>query len=65
MLKTVIVEDDRMVAAINAQFAEKTPGVQVVAPFTTGGMRWRFWSRPAWIYCCWICICRRCPAWNC
>lgn len=36
MLKTVIVEDDRMVAAINAQFAEKTPGVQVVATFHNG-----------------------------
>lgn len=36
MLKTVIVEDDRMVAAINAQFAEKTPGVQVVASFHNG-----------------------------
>ncbi len=36
MLKTVIVEDDRMVAAINAQFAEKTPGVQVVATFQNG-----------------------------
>ena len=36
MLKTVIVEDDRMVANINAQFAEKTPGVQVVAIFHSG-----------------------------
>lgn len=36
MLKTVIVEDDRMVALINAQFAEKTPGVQVVATFHNG-----------------------------
>ena len=36
MLKTVIVEDDRMVATINAQFAEKTPGVQVVAIFHSG-----------------------------
>lgn len=36
MLTTVIVEDDRMVAAINAQFAEKTPGVQVVATFHNG-----------------------------
>lgn len=36
MLRTVIVEDDRMVAAINAQFAEKTPGVQVVATFHSG-----------------------------
>lgn len=36
MLKTVIVEDDRMVVAINAQFAEKTPGVQVVATFHNG-----------------------------
>lgn len=36
MLKTVIVEDDRMVAAINAQYAEKTPGVEVVASFHNG-----------------------------
>ena len=36
MLKTVIVEDDRMVANINAQFAEKTPGVPVVAIFHSG-----------------------------
>lgn len=36
MLKTVIVEDDRMVASINAEFAEKTPGVQVVATFHNG-----------------------------
>lgn len=36
MLKTVIVEDDRMVAAINAQFAQKTSGVEVVATFHNG-----------------------------
>ena len=36
MLKTVIVEDDRMVALINAQFAEKKPGLQVVATFHNG-----------------------------
>ena len=30
-----IGEDDRMVAAINAQFAEKTPGMQV--DYSTGG----------------------------
>lgn len=36
MLKTVIVEDDRMVAAINAQYAERTSGVQVVATFHNG-----------------------------
>lgn len=36
MLKTVIIEDDRMVAAINNQFAEKTPGVQVTATFHNG-----------------------------
>lgn len=35
MIKTVIVEDDRMVAAINNQFALKAPGVQVIA--TTEG----------------------------
>lgn len=36
MIKTVIVEDDRMVAAINNQFALKTPGVQVIATFYNG-----------------------------
>ena len=36
MLKIVIVEDDRMVAALNSQFAEKTPGVKVVATFHNG-----------------------------
>lgn len=36
MLKTVIVEDDRMVAAINTQFAERTPGVKVAAIFHNG-----------------------------
>lgn len=36
MIKTVIVEDDLMVAAINNQFALKTPGVQVVATFHDG-----------------------------
>lgn len=36
MIKTVIVEDDRMVAAINAQFAEKTAGVEVIATFHSG-----------------------------
>ena len=36
MLKIVIVEDDRMVAALNSQFAEKTPGVKVVATFYNG-----------------------------
>lgn len=36
MIKTVIVEDDRMVAAINAQFAERTPGVTIAATFHNG-----------------------------
>ncbi len=36
MLKTVIVEDDRMVAAINGQFAARTPGVELVATFHNG-----------------------------
>lgn len=36
MLKTVIVEDDRMVAAINAQFARQTPGVEIAATFHNG-----------------------------
>ncbi|MEY8353258.1 response regulator [Lachnospiraceae bacterium 54-53] len=36
MIKTVIVEDDRMVASINSQFAAKTPGIQVIATFHSG-----------------------------
>lgn len=36
MIKTVIVEDDLMVAAINNQFLMKTPGFQVTATFHTG-----------------------------
>lgn len=36
MIKTVIVEDDRMVASINSQFAAKTPGIQVIATFYSG-----------------------------
>lgn len=36
MLKTVIIEDDRMVAAINAQFAEKAGGVEIIASFHNG-----------------------------
>lgn len=36
MIKTVIVEDDLMVAEINQQFALKTPGIQVVATFHNG-----------------------------
>ncbi|MBQ6986367.1 MAG: response regulator [Oscillibacter sp.] len=36
MIKTVIVEDDLMVASLNAQFAYKTPGVEIVATFHNG-----------------------------
>ncbi len=36
MIKTVIVEDDRMVASINGQFAERTTGIQIVAVFHNG-----------------------------
>ncbi len=36
MIEAVIVEDDRMVAAINGQFVEKTPGIQVIAVFHNG-----------------------------
>ncbi len=32
----MIVEDDRMVAAINSQYAERTAGIQVVAVFHNG-----------------------------
>lgn len=36
MIKTVIVEDDLMVAAINNQYLMKTPGFQVTATFHSG-----------------------------
>lgn len=36
MIKTVIVEDDMMVASINRTFAMKTPGLDVVAIFRNG-----------------------------
>ena len=36
MIKTVIVEDDLMVASINKQFALKTPGMQIAAVFHNG-----------------------------
>ncbi len=36
MIKTVIVEDDLMVAEINNQFAQKTPGIQIAATFHNG-----------------------------
>ncbi len=36
MIKTVIVEDDLMVASINQQFAIKTPGINVIATFHNG-----------------------------
>lgn len=36
MIKTVIVEDDLMVASINQQFALKTPGVNIAATFHNG-----------------------------
>ena len=33
MIKTVIVEDDLMVASINSQFAKRNPNIQIVATF--------------------------------
>lgn len=36
MIKTVIVEDDLMVASINCQFAQKNPDIQIVATFHNG-----------------------------
>lgn len=36
MIKTVIVEDDLMVAEINNQFAQRTPGIQIAATFHNG-----------------------------
>lgn len=36
MIKTVIVEDDLMVASINSQFAKRNPNIQIVATFHNG-----------------------------
>lgn len=36
MIKTVIVEDDLMVASINTQFAKQTPEVKIIATFHDG-----------------------------
>lgn len=36
MIKTIIVEDDLMVAAINQQFAMRTPDIQIIATFHNG-----------------------------
>ena len=36
MIKTVIVEDDLMVASINSQFARRNPNIQIVATFHNG-----------------------------
>ena len=36
MIRIVIVEDDLMVSALNAQFAEQTPSIHVVATFHDG-----------------------------
>jgi len=42
MIKVVIVEDDLMVAAINKQYIQKTPGLDVVATFHNGKDAWDF-----------------------
>ncbi|WP_312104948.1 response regulator [Lachnoclostridium sp.] len=42
MIKVVIVEDDLMVAAINKQYIQKTPGLDVVATFHNGKDAWEF-----------------------
>ena len=36
MIRTVIVEDDLMVASINSQFARKNPDIQITATFHKG-----------------------------
>ena len=36
MIKTVIVEDDLMVASINSKFAKRNPNIQIVATFHNG-----------------------------
>lgn len=45
MIKTVIVEDDLMVADINNQFAQKTAGIQIIATFHNGIDALRFLSQ--------------------
>lgn len=44
-MKLVIVEDDLMVAAINREFALKTPGLNVVATFYSGREALEFLSK--------------------
>ncbi len=44
MIKTVIVEDDLMVAEINSQFAQKTQGIQIAATFHNGNDALKFLS---------------------
>lgn len=36
MIKTVIVEDDLMVASINSKFAKRNPNIQIVTTFHNG-----------------------------
>ncbi|MDO4267543.1 MAG: response regulator [Eubacteriales bacterium] len=45
MIKTVIVEDDLMVASINRQFALRTPGIEIIAAFHNGKDALSFLSR--------------------
>ncbi len=42
MIRTVIVEDDLMVAEINNQFVSKSPGIQVTATFHNGSDALKF-----------------------
>ncbi|MDD2978523.1 MAG: response regulator [Hespellia sp.] len=42
MTKVIIIEDDPMVAAINKQYLEKSPGMNVVATFHNGKDAWDF-----------------------
>lgn len=36
MIKTVIVEDDLMVASINSKFVKRNPNIQIVTTFHNG-----------------------------
>lgn len=42
MIKVVIVEDDLMVAAINKQYIQKIPRLDVVATFHNGKDAWEY-----------------------
>lgn len=42
MIRTIIVEDDLMVAAIDKKYAERTKNIRVAATFHNGNDAWEF-----------------------